>query len=105
MGSPDKDSVLLLLGSKNSLPKTSGIVHLKTTQHVLWAFNQIKPQVQILPLQLAFSVTLGKWLCSFGPQFPFLQNVGECILLPGVFINIKHYLALIIAVFEPDARA
>lgn len=60
-------------------PKTSGIVHLKNTQHLLWAFNQIKPQVQKLPLQLTCSVTLGKCLCPFGPQFPFLQNVGEFI--------------------------
>lgn len=45
MGSPGKDSILLLLGSQNRLPKTSGIAHLKTTQHLLWAFNQIKPQV------------------------------------------------------------
>lgn len=60
MESPGKDSILLFLGSKNSLPKTSGIAHLKTTQHLLLAFNQIKPQVQILPRRLACSVTLGK---------------------------------------------
>lgn len=48
----------------------------------LLAFNQIKPQglepqVSILPLLLACSGTLGKWLCPTGPQFPFLQFGGR----------------------------
>lgn len=34
----------------------------------------------------------------------FSANCGGCILPPGVFINIKHYLGLIIAVFQPDAQ-